>query len=65
MLIYSDNVRDYERYINNIFNKLIKAGLSVNINKYEFYIIYTKYLSLIIILSGIEIDLEKIIVITE
>ena len=65
IFIYSDNIKDYEWYINNIFDRLRKTGLSINIDKYEFYITRTKYLSLIIILGGIEIDPVKIKAILE
>ncbi|EGZ77684.1 hypothetical protein NEUTE2DRAFT_32419, partial [Neurospora tetrasperma FGSC 2509] len=60
ILIYVNNIRDYERYINNIFDRLAKVGFSININKYEFYTIRTKYLSLIIILGGIKVDSKKV-----
>ncbi|EGZ67895.1 hypothetical protein NEUTE2DRAFT_74345, partial [Neurospora tetrasperma FGSC 2509] len=52
-------------YINNIFNRLAKVGFSIDMNKYEFYIIHTKYLGLIITPGGIEIDLEKVKVVIE
>ena len=65
VFIYSNNKQDYKYYINDIFERLIKAGLSININKYKFYAKYIKYLGLIIILGGIEINLEKIKAVTE
>ena len=40
-------------------------GFSVDINKYKFYTKCIKYLNLIIILGGIEINLKKIKAITK
>ena len=65
ILIYSENIKDYERYVNNILNRFIKIGLNVDIDKYEFYIIRIKYLSIIITFRSIKIDLNKVKVITE
>ena len=39
---------------------LKKAGLQVNINKYEFYIIKTKFLSFIIGIDRIVVNLKKV-----
>ena len=39
---------------------LIKAKLYVDIDKLEFYTQHVKYLSMIIIIEGIHIDLEKV-----
>ena len=55
-----NNVKNYERYVNDILDRLYKAGLNININKYEFYITRTKYLNLIITPGRIEINPVKI-----
>ena len=65
ILIYLDNVKDYERYINNILERLRKVGFNIDINKCEFYITCIKYLNLIITLGRIEIDPVKVKVILE
>jgi hypothetical protein len=43
---------------------LREAGLQVNIKKTEFYVTRTKYLGFIISTQGLEVDPEKISVIT-
>ncbi len=60
ILIYSDTEKEHLKYIKIILEKLRKAGLYLNIKKYEFKIKIIKYLSLIIIDEGIKIDPAKI-----
>ena len=40
--------------------KLQKAGIQANVNRCEFHVIETKYLSLMISTNGIKIDLAKV-----
>jgi hypothetical protein len=63
ILIYSDNKLEHEYYIRKILEKLRNTGLQINLKKYEFYIIRTKYLEFIININGIEINPEKISVV--
>ena len=65
VLIYSDNIQDHERHVNDVLDRLAKAGLSVDIDKCEFYTTRTKYLGLIITPGGIEMDPEKVKAVTE
>jgi hypothetical protein len=48
ILIYFDNVLKHKHYIKLVLQRLWEAGLQININKTEFYVICTKYLSFII-----------------
>jgi hypothetical protein len=43
--------------------RLRKAGLQADIKKLEFNIYYIKYLGFFISTKGIEVDLEKIVII--
>ncbi|KAK4132798.1 hypothetical protein BT67DRAFT_384195, partial [Trichocladium antarcticum] len=65
ILIYSTNIADYVKQVKEVLKRLGKDGgvFSVNINKYEFYTIRTKYLGLIITLGSIDIDKEKVVAI--
>ena len=49
ILIYSDNEAEYKIYIKRVLQKLIDAGLQVDITKYAFYVTEIPYLGLIII----------------
>ena len=60
ILIFSDNEEDHERHVNDVLERLAKAGLQVDIDKCEFYTKKTKYLGLIITPGGIEMDPEKV-----
>ena len=65
ILIYSDNILEYESHVKLVLQCLREAGLQVNIKKTEYYITRTKYLSFIISTEGLEVDLEKITAITD
>ena len=65
ILIYSKNELKYKEHIKKMLQRLHKARLQTNIKKCEFNVIYTKYLSFIMITKDIEIDLEKVSVIKE
>ena len=56
MLIFSNDLEEHKRYVRNTIKKLDKAGLQIDINKYEFHIYKTKYLGLIIGIDSIRID---------
>jgi biotin operon repressor len=59
----TSSLKKYQEYIRKVLLRLREAGLQVDIKKSEFYIKRTKYLGLIIIIGGIEVDLEKIAII--
>ena len=48
ILIYSDNEAEHEIYIKRVLQKLINAGLQVDITKYAFHVTEVPYLGLII-----------------
>ena len=60
ILVYSDNKKDYVKYIKKILKKLRNTGLYLDINKCEFYVILIKYLRFIIIIKEFKIDFVKI-----
>ena len=51
---------EHIKHVNEIIQRLSNAGLQININKSEFYATKTKYLSLIILINGMTIDLKKV-----
>jgi Reverse transcriptase (RNA-dependent DNA polymerase) len=60
ILIYSENKEEYEKYINEILNYLLRFDLKLKSEKYEFYRIIVTFLGFIISTEGIRIDNEKI-----
>jgi hypothetical protein len=48
-----------------VLARLYNAGLQANINKYEFYIIETKFLGFIITTEGIIVNPSKVEAITD
>jgi hypothetical protein len=60
----TDNVLEHEHYIKLVLQRLREAGLQVDIKKTEFHVTRTKYLGFIISTQGLEVDPEKISVIT-
>jgi hypothetical protein len=63
IIIYSNTKGKYKLYIRKILQKLISVGLQINIKKYEFKILRTKFLGYIVSINSIKIDLEKVAVI--
>ena len=63
ILVYSNNLTEYRKYVNFILKALKGAGLQVDINKYEFYKTEVLYFRLVILINGVRIDLKKIKVI--
>jgi hypothetical protein len=60
ILIYSNNKLEYKHYIKKVLEWLYSTSLQIDLKKYKFYIIYTKYLSFIISTNSIKVDLDKI-----
>lgn len=65
ILIYSENVTDHRQHVREVVQRLIDAGLQIDIDKCEFETKRTKYLGLIITPGGIEMDPEKVSTILE
>lgn len=64
-LVFDDNYNEYVKYVNDIIKRLANNGLYLNIDKCEFYIQETKFLSIIIRSYGMKIDLVKVKAILE
>jgi hypothetical protein len=60
ILIYSQTVEEHVKQVREVLDRLIKAGLQVDINKCEFHTTKTKYLGLIIRPGSIEMDPDKV-----
>ena len=65
IIIYSENELEYTEYIRKVLQRLLKAGLYMDIKKSEFKVKKTRFLGFIIRTEGIEVDLEKVSVIKD
>lgn len=63
ILIYLDNPLEHGIHVRLVLQRLREAGLQANINKYEFSVTWTKYLSFIISTDDISVDPEKVAII--
>ena len=62
ILIYTDrSLEDYYKKVNEVIERLQRAGLQADINKYEFTVTEVKYLGFIIKAGeGVYIDPKKV-----
>ena len=60
ILIYSNSMIEYQTHIQKVFVAFQKAGLQVDIDKFEFHVTKINYLRLIIFTKGIHIDPKKV-----
>lgn len=60
ILIFSNSRSEYIQYIRLVLQKLLEAGLQVDVTKCEFYTSSVHYLGLIITTEGVRIDLKKL-----
>jgi hypothetical protein len=65
ILIYSENVSEYQDQVKKVLQRLRDAGLQVDIDKCKFGVTQTKYLGFIISTRGIEVDPEKVSVVRD
>ena len=65
IIIYSDNELEHTEHVRKVLQRLLKAGLYVDIQKSEFKVKKTKFLGFIIGTEGIEVDPEKVSVIKD
>ena len=65
ILIYSENLEDYNSYVKEVLNCLVKWGLFVKVSKCSFLTESVKFLGFIITPKGVVIDLEQVRTITE
>ncbi len=63
ILIYSKNKKEYIEYVNKVLTALEKAGFLMDILKCEFHMKETCYFGLIISITGLKMDPEKVKVI--
>jgi hypothetical protein len=60
VLVYSANQKDYRKHIWEVVQRLIDAGLQIDIYKYKFKTTETKYLGLIVSPGGVKMDPAKV-----
>ena len=60
ILIYSDTLKEHRQHVQQILQKLQRAGLQLDIDKCEFHVQEVKYLELIIGVDGIKMDPVKV-----
>ena len=59
ILIYNNNREKHVKHVNEVFDRLKKANLFLNIDKCDFFVIEMKYLKLIIIIMRIKMNSIK------
>ena len=64
ILIYSNSLKEHRHHVRQVLQRLIDAGLPIDIRKCEFHVTKTKYLGLIITTTGIRMDPKKVEAIT-
>jgi hypothetical protein len=65
VFIYSQNLEEHQEHVKLVLQRLIDAGLEVDIRKCEFHVTKTKFLGLIVSTDGLEMDPEKIEVVKD
>ncbi|KAI0992789.1 hypothetical protein K3495_g15396, partial [Podosphaera aphanis] len=60
VLIYSSNRKEHIEHVREVLKRLQDAGLQIDLAKSEFHTVRTKYLGLIILPGGLEMDPAKI-----
>jgi hypothetical protein len=65
ILIYSDNELEHEAHVKQVVERLRDVGLQADLKKCEFSVTSTKYLGFIISTDGIQVDPEKVKVVTD
>ena len=59
-MIYSKTLKEHKEQVNKVLDKLIKAGLQVDIEKSEFYVQETTFLGVIVSINSVRMDPKKI-----
>jgi transposase InsO family protein len=65
ILIYSEDPLQHQDHVKKVLQRLHNAGLQVDLKKCEFGVTSTKYLGFIISTSGLEVDPEKVAVVSQ
>jgi len=60
ILIFSKTLKEYRSHVRLVLKRLRDIGIQADIDKCEFHVQKTKFLSLIISTDGIEMDADKI-----
>ena len=60
IIIYSNNKKEYKRYIKQVLQRLYNKNIPIIIKKYKFYTKKTDFIKFIIKLGQISIDLKKV-----
>lgn len=64
ILIYSEDPLEHQTHVRKVLQRLEDAGLQADLKKCEFSVTRTKYLGFIISTSGLEVDPEKVSVVS-
>ena len=59
-MIYSKTLKEHKEQVNKVLDKLIKAGLQVDIEKSKFHVQETTFLGVIVGINSIRMDPKKI-----
>ena len=65
ILIYSEDPLEHHIHVKKVLQRLSDAGLQADLKKCEFSVTRTKYLGFIISTSGLEVDPEKVSVVSQ
>jgi hypothetical protein len=65
VLVFSESLEDHKRHVKTVCRALREAGLYLDIDKCQFAVTRVKYLGLILTTEGIEMDPDKIKVLTD
>ena len=65
ILVYSAMLKEHLEYMRRVLEALSRAGLHLKPEKCHFYKTEVKYLGLIILADGVQMDLEKVTAVLE
>ncbi|SLM35176.1 t18348probable pol truncated-rice blast fungus magnaporthe gypsy retrotransposon [Lasallia pustulata] len=65
ILIYSKTLKEHTQHVQAVLQKLIDAGLQVDIEKCKFHIQETSFLGVLLSTDGLHIDLKKVQVVVD
>ena len=60
ILIYSKNLEEHEKHVEQVLEKLQEAGLHINADKCEFHTTSTTFVGFVLSPDGISMDPEKV-----
>jgi hypothetical protein len=60
ILVYSKNRKEHKEHVCVVVQRLLDVGLQIDFNKYEFEVTETKYMGIIVIPTGIQMDPDKV-----